>query len=785
MRPPVSMRHSSCLSPILAAAIAGLLVAVAAADSVRFGQWQLADAEAGLSIELWSELADDGGLRSFYQASLDGRTSEPLPRSERIDLAYGSFDPLVSTPAVARELAAGPDTNVYLVQFYTQPFEAFQKRIEALGGRVNRLVGSNAISVTLPPDTAALVAAQPGVRWVGAYEPAYRLEPEVLTWVLDASAGASAERYSIEVNQRGPEQQEALRRLIESLGGVVHFVTPEGFRMEATLSREALLRVARADEVNFIDRWGGPGGFDDENARGPAGSSSTFIFDTLGFLGEGVRGEVFDGGLRTTHVAFQAPNVLLHGGNSSDTSHGTNCYGIVFGSGASNPGARGFLPNREQGIFAVYSSVTMFGGSKTRHQHTAELVDPNGTYRAVLQSSSVGSSWTTTYTTISAEVDDYLFIYDLLSCQSQSNQGTTSSRPQAWAKNIVSVGGIRHYNNANRADDNWASGASVGPAADGRIKPDLAHFYDSVDTTANTSDTAYRTNFGGTSAATPITAGTFGILFQMWHEGVWPGHGGGATVFDSRPRMATAKALMINGAYQYAVSASEPGYTDLTRVRQGWGMANLENLYNDRLQTFIVNETDPVLPLGRRVYYTRIEPGAAKLKATMVYTDLPGNPSVQTQHRVNDLSLRVTAPGGAALYWGNNGLSSARWSTPGGSANTKDTVENVFIQSPGAGFWKVEVIGSEIVQDARPETPNVVDADFALVVNGGATFRPGDANCDGALNFDDIDAFVAALSGPAAYAAEYPDCTWLLADANLSDAVDFDDIDAFVALLGS
>ncbi|MBK9128236.1 MAG: S8 family serine peptidase [Phycisphaerales bacterium] len=785
MRSPLPMRRSSSLFPVLATAIAGLLVAVAAADSARFGQWQFADADAGLSIELWSELADDGALRSFYQASLDGRASEPLPRADSIDLALSSFDPLVSTPVVARELAAGADTNVYLVQYYTQPFEAFQKRIEALGGRVNRVVGSNAISATLPPGTAALVAAQPEVRWVGAYEPAYRLEREVLARVLDASAGASAERYSIEVNQRGPEQQESLRRLIESLGGVVHFVTPEGFRMEATLSREALLRVARADEVNFIDRWGGPGGFDDENARGPAGSSSTFIFDTLGFLGEGVRGEVFDGGLRTTHVAFQTPNVLMHSSNTTDTSHGTNCYGIVFGSGASNPSARGFLPNREQGIFAVYSSVTMFGGSKTRHQHTAELVDPDGAYRAVLQSSSVGSSWTTTYTTISAEVDDYLFLHDLLSCQSQSNQGTTSSRPQAWAKNIVSVGGIRHYNNANRADDNWASGASVGPAADGRIKPDLAHFYDSVDTTANTSDTAYRTNFGGTSAATPITAGAFGILFQMWHEGVWPGHGGGATVFDSRPKMATAKALMINGAYQYAVSASEPGYTDLTRVRQGWGMANLENLYNDRLQTFIVNETDPVLPLGRRVYYTRIAPGAAKLKATMVYTDLPGNPSVQTQHRVNDLSLRVTAPGSTAFYWGNNGLSSTRWSTPGGSANTKDNVENVFVQTPGAGFWKVEVIGSEIVQDARPESPNVIDADFALVVNGGSTFRPGDANCDGVINFDDIDAFVAALSGPAAYAVQYPDCTWLLADANLSDAVDFDDIDAFVALLGS
>ncbi len=60
---------------------------------------------------------------------------------------------------------------------------------------------------------------------------------------------------------------------------------------------------------------------------------------------------------------------------------------------------------------------------------------------------------------------------------------------------------------------------------------------------------------------------------------------------------------------------------------------------------------------------------------------------------------------------------------------------------------------------------------------------PGDMNCDGAVNFDDIDPFVAALSGEEAYLAEYPDCLWVNADADLDGSVDFDDIDPFVALL--
>jgi hypothetical protein len=62
-------------------------------------------------------------------------------------------------------------------------------------------------------------------------------------------------------------------------------------------------------------------------------------------------------------------------------------------------------------------------------------------------------------------------------------------------------------------------------------------------------------------------------------------------------------------------------------------------------------------------------------------------------------------------------------------------------------------------------------------------YERGDLNCDGVINFDDIDPFVLALSDPANYQAAYPYCDLLNADCNGDGAVDFDDIDAFVALL--
>jgi len=61
----------------------------------------------------------------------------------------------------------------------------------------------------------------------------------------------------------------------------------------------------------------------------------------------------------------------------------------------------------------------------------------------------------------------------------------------------------------------------------------------------------------------------------------------------------------------------------------------------------------------------------------------------------------------------------------------------------------------------------------------------GDMDCDGDVDFDDINPFVLALGGQAGYLAAYPGCLWENADCNGDGLVDFDDINAFVTLLGS
>jgi len=59
----------------------------------------------------------------------------------------------------------------------------------------------------------------------------------------------------------------------------------------------------------------------------------------------------------------------------------------------------------------------------------------------------------------------------------------------------------------------------------------------------------------------------------------------------------------------------------------------------------------------------------------------------------------------------------------------------------------------------------------------------GDLNCDGVVNFADINPFVLALSNPAAYEQTFPECRMLNADINGDQSVNFGDINPFVALL--
>lgn len=723
----------------------------------------------GKVIAHWTDAQTGPG----YGVSADGREFQRLgPASYTLRLRYADFDPLTDgQPHVPAALRADGDglaphgrdgqfdrerNEIFIVQFITQPLEEYRAEIRDLGATIYKFLAHHSYIVRMDAATRQAVQNLPYVRWVGEYHPAYRLEEHLLAGLTDETVTLADKRYRIQVFERGLSQKNIVAQRVRALGGVVELKIPDGFIIEATLSADELLEIAHSNEVMFIDRWGAPEP-DMDLARIIGGAN--YVQSVGGYTGAGVRAEVKDGNIFANHVEFANNPPMIRTSLSGGQAHGTSTYGIVFSSGNNVAQSRGVLSGAQQGIFSSYNHVN------NRYTHTAALLQ--APYFGVFQSNSWGSPLTTQYNTFSAEMDDILFNFDITILQSQSNAGTQSSRPQAWAKNVVSVGGVRHYNTLNKSQHAWANGASIGPAADGRVKPDFTHFYDSVFTTRPSN--SYTDSFSGTSAATPITAGYFGLFYEMWSDGLFgnPVDPDG-TVFENRPRSTTAKAVLVNTASQYPFAGTSH---DLTRMHQGWGMVDVQNLYDLRENIYIVDGTDVLSNLQSTVYEFNVPVGADAFRATMVYLDPSGTTS-SNLHRINDLDLRVVSPSGVT-YHGNVGLHTGVWSAPGGQPMGIDTVENVFVNNPEPGTWEVTVFAAEIVEDAYP-LQDGLHAAYSLVVSG-IDLTPvclGDLTGSGAVDVSDLLLLLASW-GP---------CGSCAADLDGSGVVDVSDL---LILLGA
>ena len=115
--------------------------------------------------------------------------------------------------------------------------------------------------------------------------------------------------------------------------------------------------------------------------------------------------------------------------------------------------------------------------------------------------------------------------------------------------------------------------------------------------------------------------------------------------------------------------------------------------------------------------------------------------------------IALTAPGATSVAW-----------TPTQTGTTNKVRVRAYYGGGSYGTWD--------------------ESNGLFTVQEGPQYPLGDANCDGVLDFDDINPFVLALSDPSAYQAAYPGCPLDNSDCNQDGIVNFDDINAFVALLG-
>jgi subtilisin family serine protease len=250
------------------------------------------------------------------------------------------------------------------------------------------------------------------------------------------------------------------------------------------------------------------------------------------------------------------------------------------------------------------------------------------------------------------------------------------------------------FKNAPMADDpgQIVAFSSRGPTADGRFKPDVIAPGTFILSTRSTRIAANNKawaafppsklyfHMGGTSMATPLTAGAVGLLRQYVRQKQVVGG----------PTAALLKALLIASATRLANGPSR-----LVDNDQGYGLINLESVLKPSSSRKLrMENVSPGLTTGEAWRRTITLSAKAPLRIVLAYSDFPG-PAL-----VNNLNLIVRAPNGAR-YAGNQAKAGST------TLDASNNVERIDVASAVSGKWSVEVIGANVPQGPQP---------FALVI---------------------------------------------------------------------
>jgi hypothetical protein len=525
--------------------------------------------------------------------------AEPRTPPVPLRLQVGAFDPLTTRlPALAGAPAA-EDAPYQIVQFHTPPTEAQAAQAEALGATLLGYLPDQAYVVRIAPADLPKLRSLPGVRWIGPYQPAYKLAPAL----TGGPSIAAAHPLVLTVVSFPGEPPEALAALLRNLGAQIAELsaTPVGVVAQATLPAGALTALSQAALVSWVEPYVAP---QLANAPGRRIMNAERVWANNGLFGAGQVVAISDSGLDVqrgpndvasadfagrltrafapSEMRPDSPTCAAKTNWTDLNGHGTHVAGSVLGSGANSgsDAVAGQFTGSEAGIAPrarfVFMAMNTDGGPGI------QCVPANGNYIAFgyqngarISSNSWGGNAGGVYTFNDSVVDDYIwrnrdYLVLFAAGNSGPNAGTIGS--PGSAKNILSVGASENDRPDRGAlSDNpntMASFSSRGPTADGRIKPDIAapgtNILSVLGSEAgglNPAAPGSRYAFSsGTSMATPLTAGA-ATLAREWlvtQRGV------------ANPSAALLKALLIHGAFQLPGAATP-------NPNSGWGRVDLGN----------------------------------------------------------------------------------------------------------------------------------------------------------------------------------------------------------------
>jgi len=697
------------------------------------------------------------------------------PKTQRIDASLVGAAPATST------------ANYAIVQFNPGHLSQQRKALESRGVTFLGYVPNHAYYVRLGHLSVDEINHDSNVRWAGALQPEFKLDPQLWTNArVDSTAKQADGSYEVMINAFAGVSSAEVAQAIEKLVPGVR-ITQRSERAQAApyvraavpvQSLDALIRAATGIEgVSFVSPWipthtmnsGAIGAIQGNATAACAGSGTpcgpTPIWDH-GIFGSGQIAGIADSGTTPNAAWFTTldkgsgpheeitftddpPPVLpnpgtLHpdnkilgywlqpGGPTNydyTSGHGTHTTGTIVGDAAGTFGATTYLAstptaaNHELADGMAPNAQLLFQDIGPDDPRSVIIIDFEGTLEqsfsggARIHSDSWGAGTSGQYTSDDSNVDTMTRKHEemlVVIAAGNDQAGAMATGSPGNSKNSVTVAALGHAGSLTKA-----SFSNAGPTADGRLKPDIAapgtstisaRFGTNVNNTPQAPVTASNS---GTSMATPTIAGNTILLRQFFTDGFYPrGEKTGEDAYN--PTGPMMKAVLLNGTNSISTNWPNTG--------TGWGRAWLDgNLWfkdtmpngddSRRLRLF-ERPNSAGLETSDVNEYTIANVGAGvELRATLAWFDPPAAPG-SASTLINNLDLEVVGPD-STVYLGNH--FSGGVTTPGGTADAKDTVEAVRFTTPAAGSYTFRVKATDVPGDGTSGSDR---QGYALAVSG-------------------------------------------------------------------
>lgn len=511
---------------------------------------------------------------------------------------------------------------------------------------------------------------------------------------------------------------------------------------------ESAFELASSDMVVYIEPKGAPIQLFNDRVRKTIGADWSQEF--LGLEGDGIVVGIWDGGwVDSNHPDFSGRITL--GDNSHTDSHATHVAGTIASSGARSE-ACGDEPKQWRGIVPVARIVSFdFDNSMIEYQSaisTYNLDVANNSW-GIAASEEYGSCYLLGYyDDLARSFDNFVLEHNLVvvfaagnmrssnECGVPERGGYDSINPPATGKNVLTAGAI------NSVSEGMTSFSSWGPTDDGRIKPELVTPGCDEDGKGYINSTLPGGCYGGygwcgTSMAAPALTGCAAGVIEAFKE-----------KYKKSPLPSTVKAALIHTAKD--LGSPGPDYSF------GFGRPDVFRAAN-LIKWGAIIESDLDASESEKAWDIVVESGY-ELKVTLVWDDYPAAPGAEVA-LVNDLELRVISPSGTTYYPFVLNPENP-WANAKSGENHIDNVEQVLIENPEGGNWRIVV--SSYAMPYSPQSFSIAceflasencDADrdgFLSPVCGGndcndrdSSINPAalencydskDNNCDGEVN---------------------------------------------------